>query len=48
LGFKPWLVEAQASQTAERVVKEFNDTTIFWKQFEAAKAIVALGDRRVR
>jgi HEAT repeat protein len=32
-------------ESASDLVEQFNDTTIFWKQFEVAKKIVALHDK---
>lgn len=34
-------------QSASELVKQFKSETVFWKQFEEAKKIVALGDKSV-
>ncbi len=47
LGIRAGPVGAQTNQAAQRLVQQFNETTVFWKQFDVAKAIVALGDRQV-
>ena len=36
-----------SAQTASNLVEHFEDTTVFWQQFEVAKKIVALHDKSV-
>lgn len=40
-------ITQQQSQSATELVKQFKSETVFWKQFEVAKKIVALGDKSV-
>jgi HEAT repeat protein len=39
------LAEAQTGQSADNLVKEFETTKVFWRQFEVAKKLVARGDK---
>ncbi|HMB29184.1 MAG TPA: HEAT repeat domain-containing protein [Blastocatellia bacterium] len=41
----PGLAEAQGEQSVENLVKEFETTKVFWRQFEVAKKLVASGDK---
>jgi HEAT repeat protein len=41
----PGLAEAQTEQSVDNLVKEFETTKEFWRQFEVAKKLVARGDK---
>jgi len=41
----PGLTEAQTEQSVDNLIKEFETTKEFWRQFEAAKKLVARGDK---
>jgi HEAT repeat protein len=41
----PGVVEAQTEQSVDNLVKEFETTKAFWRQFEVAKKLVARGDK---
>jgi HEAT repeat protein len=41
----PGLGEARGEQSVENLVKEFETTKVFWRQFEVAKKLVASGDK---
>jgi len=41
----PGLAVAQGEQSVDDLVKEFETTKVFWRQFEVAKKIVARGDK---
>lgn len=43
----PLLVDAQQSPSVSDLLQQFEKETIFWRQFEVAKAIVAANDRTV-
>jgi HEAT repeat protein len=43
----PGLAEAQTEQSVDNLVKEFETTKEFWRQFEVAKKLVARGDKSV-
>jgi hypothetical protein len=40
----PGLAEAQTEQSVDNLVKEFETTKVFWRQFEVAKKLVMRGD----
>ena len=41
----PGLTEAQTEQSVDNLIKEFETTKEFWRQFEVAKKLVARGDK---
>jgi HEAT repeat protein len=41
----PGLAEAQRDQSVDNLIKEFETTKVFWRQFEVAKKLVLRGDK---